>query len=133
MVYSRGGPDIETMRKAARRLVSIEQLAIQRSRRTKPVECGSSPLWVMNDILAQFRHVRCSSDRVQNNGHRRPRSTPTSEWSRAAQPCPASSDFDLLCDGEGIVHLNAQIPHGALDLRVAEQKLNNVATDWVLC
>ena len=35
-----------------------------------------------------------------------------------------SSDIDLLGDLDSVIDLNAEIPNGALDLRMAQQKLN---------
>ena len=37
---------------------------------------------------------------------------------------PCESDVDLFGDGKGVINLNAKIPHGALDLGVAEQQLH---------
>jgi len=42
--------------------------------------------------------------------------------SEAAEP--ESSEFDLLRDAQGVVDLDAEIPHRAFQFRVAEQKLN---------
>jgi hypothetical protein len=36
---------------------------------------------------------------------------------------PPTSDVDLLCDCQGIIHFNAKIPTGALDLSVTEKQL----------
>jgi len=46
---------------------------------------------------------------------------------RADQLCPDSSDVDLPRYSESVVDLNAEIAHGALDLRMAEQELNGAA------
>jgi len=35
--------------------------------------------------------------------------------------CPCSSDVNLLSYGEGIIDFNAEIPDGALDLRLSQQ------------
>ena len=35
--------------------------------------------------------------------------------------CPCSSDVDLFSYGKGIIDFNAEIPDGALDLRVSQQ------------
>jgi hypothetical protein len=43
---------------------------------------------------------------------------------RALLLCPVPSNVDLLRYGEGIVHINAEIPHSALDLSVTKQKLD---------
>jgi hypothetical protein len=43
---------------------------------------------------------------------------------RAGQLCPGSSDVDLPRYSEGVVDLNAEIAHGALDLSMAKQELN---------
>ena len=37
---------------------------------------------------------------------------------------PCTSNIDLLRDREGIVHIDAEIPHSALYLSVTEQKLD---------
>ena len=39
-------------------------------------------------------------------------------------PLPRTSNVDLLSYGEGIVHINAEIPHSALYLCVTKQKLD---------
>jgi hypothetical protein len=46
------------------------------------------------------------------------------ELGRARQPCPGNSDVDFLRNLKGVVDLDAQISHRALDLRVAEEQLN---------
>ena len=38
--------------------------------------------------------------------------------------CPCSSDVNLFRYGEGIIDFDAEIPHGALDLRVSQQQLH---------
>lgn len=43
---------------------------------------------------------------------------------RACLLYPGSSDVNLLSDFEGIIHFNAKISDGALDLRVAERELD---------
>jgi hypothetical protein len=45
---------------------------------------------------------------------------------RAERACPArlGSEVHLFRDGKGIIHLNAEISDGALDLSVAEQELH---------
>ena len=43
---------------------------------------------------------------------------------RALPLCPVPSNVDLLRYGEGIVHINAEIPHSALYLSVTKQKLD---------
>ena len=49
---------------------------------------------------------------------------PCRELGRARQLCPGTSDVDFLCNLKGVIDLNAQVSHRALDLRVAEQQLN---------
>src|SRR5690348_10851075 len=44
--------------------------------------------------------------------------------SRAESALPGGSDVNLLGDGEGIVDLDAEIPHGALDFGVTQQQLD---------
>jgi hypothetical protein len=55
-----------------------------------------------------------------------PRLPATSEWhlltGRARQLCPGNSDVDPLCNVKGIVDLDTELAHGALDAPVAEQK-----------
>lgn len=46
------------------------------------------------------------------------------ERGRACPLCPPSSDVDLLCYCKRVVHFNAEVAHGALDLGVPQQKLN---------
>ena len=43
---------------------------------------------------------------------------------RALLLCPVPSNVDLPGYGEGIVHINAEIPHSALYLSVTKQKLD---------
>jgi len=43
----------------------------------------------------------------------------------ARQLCPGISDVDFLCNLNGVVNLDAKVAHRALDLRVAEQRLNS--------
>ena len=38
--------------------------------------------------------------------------------------CPGSSDFYLLRYGEGVIDIDTEISHGALNFRVSEQELN---------
>jgi hypothetical protein len=49
---------------------------------------------------------------------------PCRELGRARQLCPGTSDVDFLRNLKGVIDLNAQVSHRALDLRVAEQQLN---------
>jgi hypothetical protein len=42
---------------------------------------------------------------------------------RAILLCPGKSDANLFRDGESVVDLDPEIPHRALDLPVAQQKL----------
>ena len=44
---------------------------------------------------------------------------------RAGPLCPGSSDVNLFRYGEGIIDLDAEIAHGALDLGMAEQELHS--------
>jgi hypothetical protein len=49
-----------------------------------------------------------------------------SEAEGGAKPvrlCPCSSDVNLFRYGEGIIDFNAEIPDGALDLRMSQQQL----------
>ena len=39
------------------------------------------------------------------------------------QLCPGSSDVDFLGDLNGVINFNAEVPDGALDLRVSKQEL----------
>jgi hypothetical protein len=43
---------------------------------------------------------------------------------QSATALPRCSDVDLLCDGERIVNLDAEVPDGALHLGVPKEKLN---------
>ena len=38
--------------------------------------------------------------------------------------CPGSSDVNLFSYGEGIIDFDAEIPNGALDLRMSQQQLD---------
>jgi hypothetical protein len=44
---------------------------------------------------------------------------------RADRLCPGRSDVNLFNYGQGIVDLDAKIPHGAFDFRVAKQELDS--------
>ena len=70
------------------------------------------------DISQCNCHVRFAPKCGQNSGHR------GSLKSRALRLCPVRSNVDLLGNSEGIVHIDAEIPHSALYLGVTEQKLN---------
>ena len=50
--------------------------------------------------------------------------TSTQQVGRACPLCPGTSDVDFLRNLKGVIDLNAQVSHRALDLRVAEQQLN---------
>jgi hypothetical protein len=70
------------------------------------------------DMCNAKRHVRFTPKSGRDSGHRGPRS-------RAEHFCSAcTSNVDLLRYGEGIVHINAEIPHSALYLSVTKQKLD---------
>ena len=43
---------------------------------------------------------------------------------RACPLCPCSSDINLFRDCEGVIHFDAEIPNGAFDLGMSEQKLD---------
>ena len=43
---------------------------------------------------------------------------------RACRPCPNGSDIDLFGNGQGIVYLDAEIPHCAFNLGVTKEKLH---------
>ena len=56
---------------------------------------------------------------------------PANAWSariltqgRACPLCLSSSDVGLFGDSESVIYLDAEIPHGALDFGVAQQKLD---------
>ena len=44
--------------------------------------------------------------------------------SKASRLCPGNSDVDLLGYGEGIIDLNTEVAHRALNLLVPQQKLH---------
>ncbi len=59
------------------------------------------------------------------------RTSLTPEASNAGSPIgqsmlalPAGSDVNLFSNFQGVIDLDAEIPHRALDLRVAEEQLN---------
>jgi hypothetical protein len=43
---------------------------------------------------------------------------------KAVRLCPCSSDVNLFRYGEGIIDFDAEIPDGALDLRMSQQQLH---------
>jgi hypothetical protein len=43
---------------------------------------------------------------------------------RAGALCPPNSDIDLLGYSKGIIHFDTEIPNGALDLSMTEEKLD---------
>ena len=70
------------------------------------------------DMCGARRHVRITPESDRNSGHCQ------SLKGRALLLCPVVSDVDLLRYGEGIVHIDAEIPDSACYLGVTEQKLN---------
>jgi hypothetical protein len=64
------------------------------------------------DMCSAKGHVRFTPKSGRDSGHR------GSRW-KAEHSCSAcTSNVDLLRDGEGIVHIDAEIPHSALYLSV---------------
>ena len=55
--------------------------------------------------------VRCSPNRDANSDI----------WAEHFRSAQARLDVDLLRDGDGVVHLDAEIPHRALDLTMAKE------------
>jgi hypothetical protein len=49
---------------------------------------------------------------------------PTIKGAKPVRLCPCSSDVNLFSYSEGIIDFNAQIPDGALDLRMSQQQLH---------
>ena len=45
-------------------------------------------------------------------------------WVRQNRGCPRCLQFDLLRDGEGVIHLDPEIANGTLQLRVPKQQLH---------
>ena len=81
------------------------------------VQCTRAcPLWVISGHVQRKGHVRFAPKSGRNSGHR------MSVKDRALLLCPVPSNVDLLRYGEGIVHINAEIPHSALYLSVTKQK-----------
>jgi hypothetical protein len=70
------------------------------------------------DMCSAQGHVRFTPKSGRNSGHH------MSVKDRALLLCPAPSKVDLLRYGEGIVHINAEIPGSALYLSVTKQKLD---------
>ena len=62
--------------------------------------------------------VRFTPNSDRNSGHG------WSDGGQSTSALPCTSNIDLLRDGEGIVHIDAEIPHSALYLSVTEQKLD---------
>src|SRR4051794_30422988 len=60
--------------------------------------------------------LRCTSPHMAQTG----------SWrvGRACPLCPSMSDINLFCYCQGVIDLDAEIPHGAFDLGVSEQKLD---------
>ena len=69
------------------------------------------------DLCSARRHVRFAPKSGRNSGHRM-------LVKGRALLCPVPSNVDLLRYGEGIVHVNAEIPHSALYRSVTKQKLD---------
>ena len=72
------------------------------------------------DMCAAKGHVRFTPKSDRNSGHRR------SHEGRAFLLCAVASDVNLLRYGEGIVHIDAEIPDSALYLGVTKQKLKRL-------
>ena len=69
------------------------------------------------DMCAAKRHVRFTPESDLNSGHRG-----VQLRAEHFSLCPIRSNVDLLCNGEGIVYVDAKIPYSALGM--AKQKLN---------
>ncbi len=67
------------------------------------------------------RHARASTNQRDVRSWHDPVEGERAEHVRSAR---VILDIDLLSDGERIIDPNAQIAHGALDLRVPEQQLD---------
>ena len=111
---------VESLRKKYR-LIAVPPL--DESRHAKP------PLALTESYHASPAHR--SRIRVFTRAHTK--ADLTDLWSAASVLSPTTSakwrtssglDVDLLCDLYGIIYLDAQIPNGALDLRVPEQQLH---------
>src|SRR5262249_16788875 len=76
----------------------------------------------MRPVWGAKKRCRLTPESDQNSERRESRSKTTK--GRALPLCPACLNVDLFRYGEGIVHLNAEIPHSALYLCVTEQQLN---------
>ena len=48
----------------------------------------------------------------------------TKKKRQGADALPSSSNVNFLCNIQGVIYLNAQIPDGAFDLRMSKEKLN---------
>ena len=70
------------------------------------------------DISRCGSDVRFTPNSGRNSGHR------GSRWRAEHSDLPSTFKRDLLRYGEGIVHINAQIPHSAVYLSVTKQKLD---------
>jgi hypothetical protein len=64
-------------------------------------------------------HVRFTPDSDLNSGHRG-----VQLRAEHFSLCPIRSNVDLLRNGEGIIYVDAEIPHSALYFGMAKQKLN---------
>jgi len=69
-------------------------------------------------MCSALTDVRSYPESDRNSGHCR------SLKGRALLLCPVVSDVDLLRYGEGIVHIDAEIPDSTFYFGVTEQKLN---------
>jgi len=73
--------------------------------------------WVMNVVSTLGSDVRLSPERVTKSGH-------GGVEGQSHQLCPHTSDFNLLRYGKSIIDVDAEISNCALNLGMAEQKLN---------
>ena len=93
--------------------------------RFNSVAAGSNPGHDTNHFVLRFR----LSFRSPGNWLRGHAATFTEHASlrekwQGASALPSSSNVNFLRDIQGIVHLNAQIPDGAFNLRMSKEKLN---------
>ena len=84
--------------------------------------CGQCPFGSIPTDSDSTRGVRYSAVGDTNNGRQWP--SPLTTWRAEHVALPGSSDIDLFGYRDSVIHLDAQVPHGALDLGVAQEELN---------
>ena len=89
----------------------------------KPRSAGArdrGPKADLQPAKSRVRFVRTAAKPLELRNFRTWHTSASLEGRSATAP-PQESDFDMLCDIESVVHLDAEVPDCAFGLRVAEK------------